>query len=44
MSCCLKIAGSYSCRVGLICGMVREVVPFVLTDIYLFDSESDVMC
>ncbi len=41
---CLKIVGSYSCRVRLLCGMVREVVPFVLTDIDLFDSESDVMC
>ena len=44
MSLCLKIVGSYSCRVDLYCGMVREVVPLVLTDIYLFDSESDVMC
>jgi hypothetical protein len=44
MSLCLKIVGSYSCRVDLYRGMVREVVPLVLTDIYLFDSEYDVMC
>jgi hypothetical protein len=44
MSLCLKIVGSYSCHVDLYCGMVREVVPLVLTGIYLFDSEFDVMC
>ena len=44
VSCCLKIVGSYNCLVSLQCGMVREVVPLLLTDIYLFDSESDVMC
>jgi len=43
MSCCLKIVGSYNCRVDLYCGIVREVVPLVLTEMYLFDSESDVM-
>jgi hypothetical protein len=44
VSCCLKVVCCYNCCVGLYCDMVREVLPIVLSEIYLFDSESDVMC
>ena len=42
--CCLKVVGSYSFCLGFYCDMVRNVVPIVLSEIYLFDSESVVMC
>ena len=44
VSCCLKVVGSYSFCLGFYRDMVRKVVPIVLSEIYLFDSESDVIC
>jgi hypothetical protein len=43
VSCCLKVVGS-NFFVWVFTSTVRKVVPIVLSEIYLFDSESGVMC